>query len=344
VSNGELVGGARGNLQSDAGAWDHVPVVYSILSADALLDRITAAYSVGAPVSCQLLRPGSNDTYLVTTLEDQFVARVYGEHWRSFSEIHYEIDLLHHLAARGTSVSLPIAGDDGVVARPLQAPEGTRYLVLFTRAPGRPLVWTDPEHCYLAGRVAAELHTASDDFESSHARFRMDLDYLVDEPLAAVRPFLAHRPNDLRYVETFAARVRASAAAANEAGLDWGVCHGDLGNRNIHVADDGTLTVIDFDLAAPGPRAYDFVAAEWLGSYEREVPVFAEFLRGYTEKRQLAEADRSAVPIYHGISRLWTVGLDARNARRWGTLPMSDFYVDTYLESLRQWEVELGRT
>jgi len=320
-----------------------LPVTYSILSADALLERIAGAYAIGAPVSCQLVRPGSNDTYLVTTEEDRFVARVYGAHWRSLPEISYEVDLLGHLAARGVGVSSPIAGRDGTVALALPAPEGTRYLVLFTRAPGTPLSWDEEEHCHMAGEAAARLHAASDDFQSRHARFRLDLEYLVDAPLAALRPFLLHRPDDLRHVEDLAGRLCARAAAAIGSGLDWGVCHGDLGNRNIHVGADGTLTVIDFDLAGPGWRAYDFVAAQWLASYEGRARIWDAFVRGYRERRPLGAADLAAVPVFHGMSRLWTVGLDARNAARWGTLPMSDYYLDTYMRSLREWEDEYGR-
>jgi Ser/Thr protein kinase RdoA (MazF antagonist) len=115
-----------------------LPVTYSIVSADALLERIADAYAIGAPVSCELVRPGSNDTYFVTTEEDVVVARVYGAHWRSLPEISYEVELLRHLGERGVGVSSPIAGRDGVVARSLPAPEGTRYLVIFTRALGAP--------------------------------------------------------------------------------------------------------------------------------------------------------------------------------------------------------------
>jgi Ser/Thr protein kinase RdoA (MazF antagonist) len=340
ASRDDPAGPARPVLGDEPGP---LPVTYSILSADALLERIADAYAIGAPVSCQLVRPGSNDTYFVTTEEAGFVARVYGAHWRSLPEISYEIDLLRHLAERGVSVSLPIAGRDGVVARSLPAPEGTRYLVVFTRAPGAPLSWDEEEHCRLAGMSAAALHVASDDFRSPHARFRLDLEYLVDAPVAALRPFLLHRPDDLRHVEGLAGRLRARAAEAIGSGLDWGVCHGDLGNRNIHVAADGTLTVIDFDLAGPGWRAYDFVAAQWLASYEGRAPIWDAFVRGYRERRPLAAADLAAVPVFHGMSRLWTVGLDARNAARWGTLPMSDYYLDTYMRSLREWEDEYGR-
>jgi Ser/Thr protein kinase RdoA (MazF antagonist) len=320
-----------------------LPVTYSILSAEALLERIACAYAIGAPVSCQLVRPGSNDTYFVTTEEDRFVARVYGTGWRSLPEISYEVDLLRHLAARGVGVSSPIPGRDGNLARALQAPEGRRYLVLFTRAPGTPLSWDEEEHCQMAGEAAARLHAASDDFRSRHARFRLDLDYLLEAPLAALRPFLTHRPDDLIHVERLAAQLRARAADAICSGLDWGVCHGDLGNRNIHVTEDGALTVIDFDLAGPGWRAYDFVAAQWLASYEGRAPVWEAFVRGYRERRPLAAADLAAVPVFHGISRLWTVGLDARNAARWGTLPMSDYYLDNYMRSLREWDDEYGR-
>jgi Ser/Thr protein kinase RdoA (MazF antagonist) len=319
-----------------------LPVTYSILSSDALGQKIVDDFDVPAEVSCELVRPGSNDTYLVRAGRAEYVARVYGSRWRSLSEISYELDLLIHLASRGVHVSLPLPGRDGARIRAVAAPEGLRYLVLFTRAPGKPLSWADQDQCALAGEVAAAIHRATDDFVSEHERFRLDLRYLIDAPLSALRPFLAHRSADWRYVEQFAGKLRERALAAIAGGLDWGVCHGDLGNRNIYVSDEGVLTVIDFDLAGPGWRAHDFVAAQWLSSYENNSHVWQAFLDGYTRVRSLGPADLAAVDVFHGISRFWTVGLDARNAPRWGTLPMSDYYLDSYLHSLREWEQEFG--
>jgi Ser/Thr protein kinase RdoA (MazF antagonist) len=319
-----------------------LPVTYSILSADALLERIGQGYDLGTPLDCRLVRPGTNDTYVVTTRENRFIARVYGARWRTLPEISYELELLGHLAAGGVGVSLPIAGRDGIVARPVPAPEGIRYLVLFTCAPGEPLNWERERDARLAGRAAASIHAASDDFEGPNGRFQLDLEYLVDAPLAALEPFLAHRPNDWRDVRRLAARLRNHAEASIEQGLDWGVCHGDLGNRNVYLADEDAVTVIDFDLAASGWRAYDFVAAQWLASYSGRTHIWEAFVNGYTKARPLAPADLAAVPVFHGISRLWTIGLDAGNAQRWGTLPMSDFYLDSSLESLRSWEDDFG--
>jgi Ser/Thr protein kinase RdoA (MazF antagonist) len=319
-----------------------LPVTYSILSSDALGQRIVDEFDLPTEVACELVRPGSNDTYLVRAGRAEYVARVYGSRWRSLSEISYEVDLLIHLASRGVHVSLPIPGRDGARIRAVAAPEGLRYLVLFTRAPGKPLSWVDEDQCVLAGEVAAAIHRATDDFVSEHERFRLDLSYLIDASLSALHPFLAHRSADWRYVEQLAEKLRERALAAIDGGLDWGVCHSDLGNQNIYVSDEGLLTVIDFDLAGPGWRAYDFVAAQWLSSYESNSHVWQAFLHGYTRVRSLGPADLAAVDVFHGISRLWTVGLDARNAPRWGTLPMSDYYLDSYLRSLQEWEQDFG--
>jgi Ser/Thr protein kinase RdoA (MazF antagonist) len=322
-----------------------LPVTYSMLSSNALGQKIIEDYHLAADLSCQLLRPspGSNDTYLVKTGCADYVAQVYGSHWRTFSQISYEMDLLAHLTSRGVSVSLPVSGKDGVLVRPVSAPEGPRYLVLFARPPGKPLSWADRDQCIQAGKVTAAIHRATDDFVSEHDRFCLDLDYLIDAPLAAIRPFLAHRRQDWRYIAQLASKLRERALAAMKGGLDWGVCHGDIGNhRNIYVRDDRLPSVVDFDLAGPGWRAYDLVAAQWLSSYDHLSHVWEAFVHGYGQTRPLDPAELAAVGTFHGISRLWTIGLDARNARRWGTLPMSDSYLDSHLQSLRTWELNFG--
>jgi Ser/Thr protein kinase RdoA (MazF antagonist) len=84
------------------------------------------------------------------------------------------------------------------------------------------------EQSALYGRAAAAIHHASHDFRSAHARFQIDLRHLLDEPLAAIRPPLAHRPEDWGYLLRLADRLRESLAALPAEDLDWGVCHGDL--------------------------------------------------------------------------------------------------------------------
>jgi Ser/Thr protein kinase RdoA (MazF antagonist) len=319
------------------------PVTHSILSAVTVLAEVAQAYPIDTPATCQLLMPGMNDTYLLTARGHRSIIRIYRARWRNLSEIGYELELLNHLAARGVSVSVPIAARDGSLIRPLSAPEGTRYLVLFTYARGTPLSWTEAEHCYRAGRLLATIHVASEDFRSEHRRFRLDLGYLIDAPLAAVRPFLAHRPDDRCYLEAFADRLRARIEAAVQASSDWGVCHGDFSSTgNFHVAEDDTLTVFDFDLCGPGWRAYDLAPIQRAARGYKSSIIWDAFLKGYTETRPLAAADLAAVPLFHTVNRLWSLGMRAGNVAKWGALFMGDWYLDSQLTFFRNWESEHG--
>ena len=150
-----------------------VAVAHSIVSTDALAEQVARFYSIGRPIACEFLRPGPNDTYLLTTAEGRCIARLYGERWRTRADILYELELLRHLAQKGVPVAMPIPACDGVLACPLVVPEGVRQLALFSYAGGEPLSWENDEHCYQAGQLVAAIHAASDDFTSPHSRFRV---------------------------------------------------------------------------------------------------------------------------------------------------------------------------
>lgn len=311
------------------------PVTYSILAEDALLGTVAREYPIEAPLECRLLRPGLNDTFLVTTRSAPYVLRVYRTPWRTASDVGYELDLLEHLARRGISVARPVAAADGSLMRTVRAPEGERQLVLFAFAEGKPLSWEDERQSRLAGRVAASLHTAADDFVSVRQRSELDLEYLVERPLAAIRRFLDHE--DERFLDDLGRELRERVEQAVAGGLDWGVCHGDLAAKNITVDDDGRLTVFDFDLCGPGWRAYDIAAAPYYALYEHNRECWESFLSGYDEVRTLPAADLGAVPLFHVVNRLWSFGLYALNAPRWGTLPMRRDYADAQLAFFRRW-------
>jgi Ser/Thr protein kinase RdoA (MazF antagonist) len=316
------------------------PVTYSTLSPDALLVEVARSYPITPPVSCRLLKRGLNDTYLIITDDARYIARVYRARWRTASDIAYELELLTHLMTRGVTVSVPIATRDGSFTRALQAPEGIRHLVLFTYATGSSLCWEKEEHSYLAGRLLAAIHTAAEDFVSVHPRFQFDLQYLIDAPLAALQPFIAHRPDDWNYLSQFATRLRERAEATVRTGLDWGVCHGDFGAKNIHVAQDSTCTIYDFDLCGPGWRAQDLALIAWVVMDKGKNGIWDAFIKGYTDKRGLRDADLAAVPLFHALCHLSSLGVFAENVGDWGILDMSDWLLDRELSFFREWEAE----
>jgi Ser/Thr protein kinase RdoA (MazF antagonist) len=187
------------------------------------------------------------------------------------------------------------------------------------------------------------LHTAANDFVSQHARFQLDLRHLVDQPLAALRPFLAHRPDDWAYLQGFANRARERIANLPVGQLEWGFCHGDLHGGNAHIDERKTITFFDFDCGGPGWRAYD-IAAFRQGPQGRQDEAWEAFLKGYTERRSLSQLDLAALPWFVALRHLWLMGLHAANTPDWGCSLLSDDYFDGGgvggLEFLREWEAK----
>jgi len=217
------------------------------------------------------------------------------------------------------TVSAPIVARDGSTVRPLSAPEGTRYMALFTYAPGRPLNWNNEEHCFLAGRLLGRLHEAADSFVSARSRPRIDIEYLVDTPSETLRPFLLRNDEDRKRFTRFVAHARARAVQALSRDVDCGPCHGDYSSTNIHVTSEGLMTAFDFDLCGWGPRVYDFIDVYRVAALTGMVPKWNSFLQGYLTIRTLTADDTALVPILHVLNCVWSAGHAASSITRWGT-------------------------
>ncbi|WP_169460992.1 phosphotransferase enzyme family protein [Ktedonobacter racemifer] len=199
------------------------PATHSILSSEALLAEVSTQYPFEPFVACSLLKSKLNDTYLLRTEHERYILRVYRAHWRSLSEIHYELDLLLHLANKGIGVSFPLARKDGALLGSVCAPEGIRYLVIFTYAPGKPFYGEAMfTHSQLLGQVIANIHLGAADFASSYERICLDLDYLLDHQFEALSSLLAHRPQDWEYLVSLAKTLREYLMPLIEQGLSRG--------------------------------------------------------------------------------------------------------------------------
>ncbi len=316
-----------------------MPVTYSTLSTDALAAWLEAGYALGPVSACHLLHRGLNDSYLVEAARQRYVLRVYRAGWRTAEEVAYEAAVLEHLGRKTVPVALPVRRRDGAVVDWLKAPEGNRAAVLFTHAPGRELDGGD-EECRRYGRAVAAVHAATDDFETRHARFALDLEHLLARPIAAIRPFLRHRPADLDAVETIAATVARRIAALPADEMDRGFCHGDFHGDNAHI-DGDTVTLFDFDCCGPGWRAYDIAVFRWRwgddGAGDRR---WAAYLEGYRSLRPIGEADLAAVPLFVAARAIWLRGLHAANTADWGRSWLNDAYWDRLMKGLREWRAK----
>ncbi|WP_165422789.1 phosphotransferase enzyme family protein [Ktedonosporobacter rubrisoli] len=310
-------------------------------------------YALEQPVKRHLLAHNLNDNYLISARSNKYILRIYqaprslGSSWRTPKDILYELDLLLHLQRKGVSVAAPLARKDGTLMRILQAPEGSRAAVLFTYAPGSAV--TPPrqnrELSGIYGRAIAEIHTSSADFVSSHARFSLDLAYLLDTSLETIKLVLARRPEDLRYLLQMAGLLKGRLIQLIAQGLQPGICHGDAAGGNANISAEKKLTFFDFDVCGPGWRAYDLAVFYWgtlmgksrLGwNNEQAHELWASYLQGYQQVCEPGERDLQAIPLFAMLRHFWFLGTITANWDYWSYGEIDDDFFDRELTFLRE--------
>ncbi len=320
------------------------PVTYSTLSIQALAADVLPDYAVGDIAECKFYSTGFNDTYRIETVHGSTVyLRAYRLPWRTLADIEYELDALVHLHSQGIPVIRPLPRKNGRLVRAVPAPEGLRYVALFTGAPGKEIAYDEnPESvAFKYGQAVARIHNALQDFNSPHARFHIDLDHLIDTPLRNIGPFLSHRADDWAYLQRFAAMLRQRILDLPASALEQGFCHGDLQGYHANIAADGTLTFFDFDCCGFGYRAYELAVFRWCGRLEEQEDLRWEpYLRGYREIRPLNDLDVQAIPLFVGARYIWHMGVHTQNAPDWGCGFLNDGYFDRRLEQLRAVEAD----
>ena len=112
------------------------PVQNSTLSAGALAADLAGIYPLETPVACAFFRKGICDTYRVRAGTRQSFFKVYRHGRRAKLDVEEEVRLLLHLTEDSVSVAEPIRRSDGSFTVAFDAPEGTRYGVLFRAAEG----------------------------------------------------------------------------------------------------------------------------------------------------------------------------------------------------------------
>jgi len=317
-----------------------IPATYSMLSTNALRVFVENQYAIGTVKRCKFLARGLNDTYHVTTDRAMFILRVYRKHWRSKANIAYELDVLRHLHEHQIPVSYPLENKRGDVILAVDAPEGTRYLALFTYAIGivPPL---DHESSHAYGETMALIHNITDDFSSRHERVPLNLDHLLDQPLKVIATEMTDDATGYDFIFSVAARIRH---ALNGHDLDVGFCHGDCHDWNARW-HHGTLTLFDFDCSGIGYRAYDMAVFLWnlkVNYKAKESDSWKSFLHGYAQHRALKRVDLDAIPHFVSARRIWLAGVYLSNEDIWGSAIINARFFQAFVAQLQEDETSLS--
>lgn len=320
-------------------ASDVFPVSYSTLSSKALIDRVLCGYDIGQVKRCQFWNRGLSDIYLVETQAScYYILRVCHANWRSWTEIEFELEFLDFLQKRLLPVAYSLRTKNGQRSITLQAPEGERYAALFIYAPGEiPLGDLNATQSAKLGESLARIHQAGTEFQSSQARQPLDLDYLLDQSLQQIHPFLSQRPEDLEYLADQITQIKHQLRYLPQHPPLWTVCWGDPHSGNAHFTVNNQVTLFDFDQCGYGWRAFD-IAKFWQVSIRTGMNkrVREAFMSGYTGVETLTPAEDELLQALTQVAHIWmwSIGLQASLLHHYSRL--DDYYFTSRLEQLKR--------
>ncbi len=313
------------------------PVIYSTLSAIALVERVLPLYGLEDVKRCELWHRGLSDIYLVESADGLRVLRVSHHHWRSRVEIDFEVEFLNFLAGHKMPVASPITTVEGDFVVEVGAPEGKRYATLFPFAPGEIGFggWT-VEQSKKLGQVVAKIHQVSADFDCKHPRQPLNLDYLLDESLSYILPFLGDRPDDWQFVQSTAENIRTKLADFSTEKPLWTVCWGDAHSGNVHFTKDQEITMFDFDQCGYGWRAFEigkFFQAALTTGMRRNVR--EAFVDGYESLTPFTEAEEYALQSMTQLAYIWSWRISLQNILLFNNSQLDRHYFLKRIERLR---------
>ncbi len=321
------------------------PIIHSVLDPGALAAAIDARYDLGGASAVELLYRGMNDVYLVRAPKAQFAARVWRTKWRSPEKIAYELSFLTHLHAADVPVALPEPLRDGALSFAVDAPEGSRAVALFAWAPGSKFAQRPTEESASAIGVAfAKMHLAGRTFQPpTHMRTNDPAD-LVDN-LATLRGLIAGRDDDLAYYPKVAEALATRFASLDIEALPFGPTHADFHFTNVHVTDDGLVTLLDFDNSGEDFLMQDVMACVWANEYMGLDRKFADsFTAGYETLRPFTPAERDHAPLFRLAKEFRLIAGFSKNVNAIGYAPLRfrTNILDWFAWSIRRHVAEAG--
>lgn len=321
------------------------PTQYSLLAAYAIGQHIEQFYDL-KQLTCRLLIHNVSDTYLIEGLTGKYIFKIYRDAHRSLTEIQAEAELLIRLADAGAQVSYPIADIHGGYIQYFNAAEGMRHGLLFSYARGEVVMTLNNQHLKLLGRAVAEVHNLTAGMELSGNSRVFDVEHMLLQPLARIKPAFVGLESEYRYLEAQVNSVAAKMVALDTKGWGYGYCHYDLLPKNFHFEGVERITLFDFDFAGKGFFVNDlasFYVHYFMDVYLKRTTQeqadidFAEFVESYRNLRNVSDAELQAIPYFGFAFWVFYLGFQYDNFEDWSNSFFGPRFLKDRVGLIRQW-------
>ena len=312
------------------------PVTNSILSAKELGAFIKDNYPLNGNFNCELFRTGMNHTYFLSDNETKYVLRVYSHNWRTKSEIIEEIELLNLLRENNLSVSFPIQDKNGEFIQKINAPEGIRYVVLFSFAHGGKIRFTDKETCFSIGSLMSKIHNLTSN--RTIDRISYNNESLLELPYEHLKKIFSEKLPEMEFIK----EIGGFFQKTDFENIQKGVVHMDIWYDNMAVTNEKEITIFDFDFCGNGAQILDvgyfckqlFHIEPDKKEYELKMK---HFLEGYQSIRLLSDNELKLIPKAGLAVFVFYLGVQAQRFD-WSNIFLSENYLKMfYVGRLKSW-------
>ncbi|WP_299261873.1 phosphotransferase [uncultured Aquimarina sp.] len=312
------------------------PVIASTISEKELGEFAKERYGLNENYDCKLFRTGMNHTYFLSDNETKYVLRVYSHNWRSKSEIIAEIELLNLLKENNLNVSFPIQDKNREFIQEINAPEGIRYVVLFSFAEGGKIRFTDKETCFVIGSLMAKIHNLTSN--TAIDRISYDKESLLELPYERLKEFFSEKLPEMEFIK----EIGKFFQKTDFENTQKGVVHMDIWYDNMAVTDEKEITFYDFDFCGNGIQILDvgyfckhlFHIETDKKEYELKMK---HFLEGYQSIRLLSDNELKLIPKAGLAVFVFYLGIQAQRFD-WSNIFLSENYLKMfYVGRLKSW-------
>ena len=314
------------------------PAIYSTLSPQALIEGVLVEYEIGAIAKCLFWHRGLSDIYLIETDNQPYILKISHHHWRSRSDIQFELEFLDFLHQHQLPVAYPLKTRAQKLFVTINAVEGDRYGALFPFAPGEvPQGDLNVEQSQIMGQTLGRIHQVSLGFENNTQRQPLSSEYLLDRSLETIEPYFRDRPQDQIYLMDAASQIKQQLSYLESSSPLWSVCWGDPHSGNVHFTSDNQITLFDFDQCGYGWRIFDLAKflqvslSAGINSRVRDA-----FFQGYQEIQSLTDAETSSLQCLTKMAHIWAWAISIKAAAFHNWSKLDNFYVNRHLNQLKR--------
>jgi len=314
------------------------PAIYSTLSPEALIEEVLDRYEIGKVNRCLFWNRGLSDIYLIEAHTQSYILKISHHHWRSQSEIQFELEFLDFLYHQDIPVANPLKTKTGDLFVTVHAVEGDRYAALFPCAPGEvPQGDLSLEQSKIMGQTLGSIHQAALNFDSTTQRHSLDAEHLLDDSLTIICPYLGRHSSDLDYLHTTIEKIKLQLTCLEQASPLWSVCWGDPHSGNVHFTADNQITLFDFDQCGYGWRIFDiakFLQVSLSAGISR--PVRDSFLVGYQNIQKLESVEISSLQALTQMAHIWAWAISTRATAIHNWSRLDSYYMKKRLHQLKR--------